>query len=175
MHQLRYVAAHGGDAQHALDRSGHEYLAMVEPLIGLAIAFLVGHLLWRALAGNRGRRAVRRRELIVQFAVALVTVFAAQELLEGQLAAGHASGLEGVFGSGGWLAVPLAILTACGLTMLVDVSERMPESGLLTARAVLVTGVPALRHVPIVAPRLRRLPPLASHLAGRAPPALLMH
>lgn len=176
VHQLRFLVAYGGDARHALDESGHSYLELVEPLVGLAIAFLVGHLLWRVLLGHTGSKAISRGRLGVFLAAALLVVFTGQELLEGQLAAGHADGLAGVFGAGGWLAVPLCVLAGCGLARLIDLAERIPASGVLVStRSTRPSLDPTQHGLLLVTATLPRRPLLASHLAGRAPPSALNH
>jgi hypothetical protein len=59
------------------------------------------------------------RRSVATLVLALVAAYCAQELLEGILASGHPAGLAGVFGDGGWtaipLALPLALLVALGL------------------------------------------------------------
>jgi hypothetical protein len=42
-------------------------------------------------------------------AACLVAIFAAQETLEGLFATGHPAGLAGIFGYGGWWAIPAAL------------------------------------------------------------------
>jgi len=66
-------------------------------------------------------RAERRsfKQLVLLAFVALVSVYVAQELLEGLVASGHPHGLAAAFGGGGWVAVllaaPVALLVALGL------------------------------------------------------------
>jgi hypothetical protein len=50
-------------------------------------------------------------------AATVVAIFVAQELLEGLLATGHPAGLTGIFGYGGWWAIPATV--AVGLVVAV--------------------------------------------------------
>src|SRR6185437_1979020 len=99
-----------------------------------------------------------------------LALYSCQELLEGMLSTGHPGGFEGVFGDGGWWAVPLAL--ACGTVV---------AAALRGARAAIRWA--ATRHHrprssygrPAPAPRPSRLAlprpvPLAGAAAGRAPP-----
>jgi hypothetical protein len=108
VHELRYRLAFGGHADHALEAHGHSYLSFVAPVVGLLVLVAAAHLL-RQVA--RGECAERHRSLTTLWLVAagaLTAAFTAQELLEGALAPGH-PGLDGVFGGGGWVALPLAL------------------------------------------------------------------
>src|SRR4051812_27634323 len=89
VHQLRYALAYSGDGAHALAAQGHRYLDVFGPLIvgGLAVAAMqLAHALTRA----RGvvDRAPRWRTLWLQASVAVLCVYAGQELVEGFLAQG---------------------------------------------------------------------------------------
>ena len=108
--------------------------------------------------------------LALLIGAALLALYSCQELLEGMLSSGHPGGFDGVFGDGGWWAVPLSL--ACGFVI---------AAALRGARAALRWA--AARHRrpqasygrPAPAPRPRRLAlprpvPLAGAAAGRAPP-----
>ena len=106
-HELRYLIAFGGDAPAGL---GHGYLAPAGLAVGALSAAALGQLLVR-IAGAPARpssRAVRARVLWPVASAALLGTYVGQELAEGLLAHGHPGGLDGVFGAGGWVAVPLA-------------------------------------------------------------------
>lgn len=169
VHQLRYLVAHCGDAGAALHATGHGYLSFAEPLLALLVALGVGQLLLRALGGAAARRPLRRSTLALAFAAALLVLYTGQELLEGQLAAGHASGLAGVLGGGGWVALALALAVGGVLSLAVHVAGRAAAA----LRIVVATSPRPPRPTVLVlapaAPRPRRAP-LARHLAGRAPP-----
>ena len=173
VHQLRYALAYGGDAGSALAGSGHGYLAFVEPLIGLALAFALAHAVWRIVGGGRAR-GISRRRLAALLALTLLLVYTGQELVEGELAAGHASGLTGVFGSGGWIAVPVALLMGGVLSVAVRLVDAAAEA-VADATNVSVPRPTPRRQISndataVVVPRPS---PLARHLAGRAPPYVL--
>lgn len=114
VHQLRYMLAYGHAADLELQRTGHAYVHSVVPwLVGL-IALAAGCFLW-AIGRAMARQTIAAR-FTVSFAAlwmvcsaALVAVFVGQELLEGFFAVGHPAGLAGVFGYGGWWAVPAAV------------------------------------------------------------------
>lgn len=173
VHQLRYLAAFPGDAERALHDSGHDYLLGVEPLIGLAMAFLFGHLLRRLLFARPGREPCSRAQASATFAAALILVFTAQELSEGWLAAGHPPGLGGVFGAGGWLALPLSVVAAGVLVLFIRAEDAAADTDVVDVRLCIpsVAARPAaLAPSGSAAPRARRLP---RHLAGRGPPPVL--
>ncbi|HEY0278327.1 MAG TPA: hypothetical protein VGC32_08665 [Solirubrobacterales bacterium] len=113
-------------------------------------------------------RGLLRLALLI--AASLLVLYSCQELLEGMLSSGHPEGFDGVFGDGGWWAVPLSLL--CGLAI---------AAALRGARAAIRWVVsrrrrPRASHErPAAAPRPRRLAlprlvPLAGAAAGRAPP-----
>ena len=119
VHELRYRLAYGSRADSALAAQGHGYLDSLAPwlvlLLGLALgAFLVR--VSRALAG-RADTAPRRSfaALWLLSTASLVAIYAAQELLEGVFAAGHPSGLTGLFGNGGWWSLAAAVVVGAGL------------------------------------------------------------
>jgi hypothetical protein len=90
-------------------------------------------------------------------------------LLEGVLASGHPAGLGGVFGSGGFWAVPAAGLCAGAIAVLLcgaAVIERVAAT-LAAPRGVAQVAAQVLGPFLVVPPRWA---PLASCRAGRAPP-----
>ena len=109
------------------------------------------------------------------YAAAILTVFISQELLEGAFAAGHAAGLAGVFGGGGWLAVPLALL-AGALAALIDrgvfAAEELMAAVALRQRVRPERAAAAAPHAagPDLVPLASA--PLAFGIARRPPPAL---
>lgn len=172
VHELRYLDAPAPGGAHA----GHAYLPLLHLLIALALAGVcvqLGALALRARATGRLERSG------IGFscgwgvaALAVLAVYAGQELLEGALAEGRVAGLAAVFGGGGWVAAPLALL-AGGFVAL---SMRGARSLLVAATRRAPGSDAARRHVR----RGGRLPrasrraccELAEHLAGRAPPLL---
>src|SRR5215218_1108683 len=111
VHELRYLAAYGGDAARALDHQGHAYLALATPLVGGLLAVVLARVLVGVAVGRACDGAlVRLGRTWAVAAACLVAVYTTQELVEGVLAPGHPAGVGGVFGHGGWLAMPLAVL-----------------------------------------------------------------
>jgi hypothetical protein len=117
VHQLRYVLAYGDRAGAMLARTGHSYLHSLVPWVVLALALAAGGLLrslGRALSGQTtfSRYTVSFAGLWLLCTLALVATFAGQELLEGLAATGHTAGWSGIFGFGGWWAIPAAACVA---------------------------------------------------------------
>src|ERR1700749_312732 len=123
VHQLRYWLAFGSNAGIELQRQGHSYLHSIAPWIGVALAWAVGAFL-SALG-----RAMHRQTSVPRYglslvalwaicAVSLVAIYSGQELLEGLLATGHPAGLVGIFGYGGWWAIPAAVCVGLVLAAL---------------------------------------------------------
>jgi hypothetical protein len=114
VHQLRYLLAYGGAAGAELQRTGHSYLHSVVPWLVMLIALTAGCFLrsvGRAFSGETSRAGftLSFAGLWLACAASLVAIFAGQEILEGLFATGHPAGLAGIFGYGGWWAVPVAI------------------------------------------------------------------
>jgi hypothetical protein len=163
VHQLRLLAAPSSD--------GHAPLvALAVPaavlLAGAAIALAV------ELARVRGGRAAAPSRLSLRRAwvvatLALVALFVAQELLEGALLHGHASGLYGVFGLGGWTALPLAVAVGGVVALtLVGVRHALRRAAAPPRRAYRPRAVAAIRSEAAWRPA----GVLARKLASRAPP-----
>jgi len=173
LHELRYLLGWGADAHGALASQGHGYLSLVTPLLMLLLTIGVGVFLARLAAGGQPLpdRRLELRRLWLLAAVALLVIYGSQELIEGALAPGHPSGLEGVFGAGGWTALPLASLFGAIVALLLCGAERALARA--AARAASSWGVPVSAPAPAAAIELSVLRPgLARHLAGRAPPLL---
>ncbi len=178
VHQLRYWLAFGSQAGYELARQGHSYLHSVVPWIVLMIAVAVGaflRALGRAFGGHRSlpRYTLSFAALWLVCSACLVAIYATQEFLEGLFLTGHPGGLVGIFGFGGWWAIPAAV--AVGLVLaaafqgarwiLREVSDRYRR------RRAAVRTRPLSRP----APRglaLPRLAPLANGWSGRGPPVL---
>ena len=178
VHQLRYLLAYGGHSGAQLIHQGHGYLLQALPILcGFAIALIAAGLVraWGTASADGGPLAARFQTRAALYAAAIFTVFASQELIEGAFAAGHAAGLSGVFGSGGWLAVPLAMLAGAVAAFIdrgVFAAERFVAAVAGRLRDPLQRPVraPALRPAPDLVPLAST--PLAFGLARRPPPAL---
>jgi hypothetical protein len=174
VHQLRYELGFGSGSASALAAQGHGYLDSLAPWIAVLLALGFGSFLARLARAASGRAEVAPgRSLTSLAAVAwalLFLAYAVQEWLEGVFAAGHPAGLPGIFGHGGWWAIPLSALAA----LLVAAALRLAEV------AVEVVSRLAARRVPAGPPLLLRplsvtavaCSPLACRLAGRAPPEM---
>jgi hypothetical protein len=179
VHQLRFLLAFGGGSGAELEKEGHQYLSALAAPIAMSVAIVVGLFFarlasaWRDGAGEEGapRRGFLRLALLI--GAALLALYSCQELLEGMLSNGHPEGFNGVFGDGGWWAVPLSL--ACGTVV---------AAALRGARAAIRWAAgrhrrPKVLHgPPTPTPRPRRLAlprpvPLAGAAAGRAPPLAL--
>ncbi len=177
VHQLRYKLAFGGGSSHMLAAQGHAYLAGLAPwivlLAGLSVGASLGRLAhrWaRGAAEGTSRRAAGLGVWLLA-AFALVAIYTGQELLEGLLATGHPGGLAGVFGDGGWWAMPVALVVGGALALALrgaQALERALAGVRLTAPARVRAAAEIVRRG--VAPSLLACAPLARLAAGRAPP-----
>ncbi len=176
VHQLRYVLAFGSHAGVVLERQGHAYLQSLVPWIVLLLAAGVGAFMWalgRALAGHRSlpRYTLSLAALWGLCAAALTALYVTQELLEGLLATGHPAGLVGVFGYGGWWAIPAALCIGLVLATLLHGARWVLDEVARRSRpqpAGATTRAPSLRSPRDVL--LPRLSPLAAGASGRGPP-----
>jgi hypothetical protein len=171
VHELRYVLAFGDGAGGRLAAEGHAYLSWLSPLVGGLVALAAAGFV-HAVAGGRGalRAPVRLGRLWLACAAALALTYVAQESLEGLVAAGHPSGVTGVLGHGGWIALalaagfaaPVALLVRGGAAAIGAVARRTAAPRIARSLAPVLVS-PALVPVP-------RLGVLAVGGAGRAPP-----
>ncbi len=177
VHQLRYMLAFGGHAGVELSRQGHAYLHSLVPWIVLLLGVGVGAFLWalgRALGGQRtrSRYTLSLAGLWVLCAGCLIAIYVAQEFLEGLFATGHPVGLAGIFGYGGWWAVPVAVCVGLVLAtifhgarwVLEEVAQRRRER--TTVALAPTFRAPRWRDV-----TLPRIAPLADGWSGRGPPS----
>lgn len=177
LHWLRYLFAYGGSAGAELHRQGHGYLVDLLPsLIALALAMTGAAALIRIVRPFAAERSVRPLVMASAYAVALFATFSVQELSEGFLAHGHASGLDALLADGGWVSAPLSL----ALGALIVLCDRLLERGEVVL-AVRLSHMPCVARrrssstappvSPSIAPRASR--PLAFGLARRPPPAPL--
>jgi hypothetical protein len=177
VHQLRYWLAFGSTAGVELQRQGHSYLHSVAPWIVVALAWGVGAFLSALGLAMRGQTSVPRYGLSlvalwVICAVSLVVIYTGQELLEGLLATGHPAGLVGVFGYGGWWAIPAAVCVGLVLAALLHGARWvLHEVATRHARSARAPSSPAQARLRPADISLPRLAPLALGWCGRGPPA----
>jgi hypothetical protein len=175
VHQLRYLLTFGGHAGAELAREGHAYLHTLVPWIVALIGVGVGGFLWslgRAFAGQRSvrRYTVSAAGLWAICAACLLAIYVTQEFLEGLLAVGHPHGLAGIFGNGGWWAVPAAACVGLVLaTVLHGARWVVREVVRRRTRPRPTLRRPTERRRPY-AIALVPLAPLADGWSGRGPP-----
>lgn len=171
-HELQSLITYSGDVHQALDHQGHPYLAVVTPVVGAALAVgLTSLFVLLARAWSSKRSVLSRRRVWLAASVALLTIYVAQEALEGWLAAGHTAGVAGVLGKGGLVALVLAggvaglVTFALGAASLAValVPPVLPLRPRLLVPLTLEPGAPAA-----IAPRTRGL---ARPQSSRAPPS----
>jgi len=173
VHQARYTLAYGSRANAELAAQGHSYVNSVIPWAILALG-LGGTAFLRRLAhasrtGDPGRPArISAAALWLLTTVGLIAIYAVQETLEGMMVSGHPGGLAGVFGHGGWWAVPVAALVAIGVVALLGVGRAVIR--LAAQRAPVGAPAELLQLLFPAAPMLPAPAPLARAAAGRAPP-----
>jgi len=173
VHQLRYWLTYGSQASNQLTDQGHAYLGPAVPWLIMGAAAGLGLFVARtARSARSGGLPTRLLPLWGVTGVALLAIYSLQEFLEGLFAAGHPGGLTGIYGHGGWWAVPAAAAVALAIALLLRVTET------LVRRAVADAATPQMRRAStrpafpasLRAPRRR---PLAAAAAGRAPPRAL--
>jgi hypothetical protein len=170
VHELRYVIAYGGGADHALAAQGHGYLDAAGAVVALALVAALA-VLFAGLV--RGRAAATRWSARWPvMSAALLAIYVAQEVAEGMVASGHPARIEGVFGHGGFVAVPLALALGAAVAALLRGADAVLERFAIPRRAPLRRAPRAeLPRAPLaVLPRPAAA--LAGPGAGRAPPFL---
>jgi hypothetical protein len=177
VHQFRYMLAFGSDAGVELARQGHSYLHSVVPWIVLLIGLAMGGFLWALGSALRGQRSVPRYTLSlaalwVLCSACLIGIYVTQESLEGLFATGHPGGVAGIFGYGGWWAVPVSMCVGLVLaTIFHGARWVLDEIGLRTIGAPVARArraATSARHPDALLPRLS---PLAEGWSGRGPPS----
>ena len=177
VHQLRYWLAFGSSAGVELQRQGHSYLHSVAPWIVVALAWAAGAFLsalGRAMNGHTSapRYGLSLVALWLICAASLVAIYSGQEFLEGLLATGHPGGLVGIFGYGGWWAIPAAVCVGLVLaTLLHGARWVLREVATRHARPARPPSSPSVARSRPGGISLPRLAPLALGWCGRGPPA----
>jgi hypothetical protein len=175
VHQLRYMLAFGENAGHELAEEGHGYLEGAAPIAGMLLALTLASMLREVAAGRGGERPARRSTLWALCAGALLLIYVTQESLEGLLASGHPAGVEGIFGDGGWLAVPLSAGFGAALAVYAHVRSVVGASVRFLGVVRPPVGRQVLATLPSAAEVREHRAAVPSMLAGRGPPALLCH
>jgi hypothetical protein len=176
VHQLRYLLAFGTGASAELQRQGHSYLHSVVPWLVLAIGLSAGAFLsslGRALSGQTTvpRYGLSLIGLWLTCCACLLAIYTCQEFLEGLFATGHPSGVAGVFGYGGWWAIPAALCVGLVLAALLHGARWILHE--VAARHARRLPLASARSARPARPRdalLLRRAPLALGWCGRGPP-----
>jgi hypothetical protein len=175
VHQLRFQLAFGGRAGLELAREGHSYLHSATPWIVVLISIAGGAFLLslgRAMSGQRSvpRYSISFVALWIISSACLVAIYAAQELLEGFFAAGHPAGILGVFGYGGWWAIPASVCVGLVVAAICHGARWvLDEVVRLRSPAAAIAAAPFLPRLPGAA-LLPRTSPMALGCSGRGPP-----
>jgi hypothetical protein len=175
VHQARYTLAYGVRANAELAAQGHSYLHSVVPwtilALGIGASLFVRRLARAARTGTSGaftRLSATALWLVTTFG--LIGIYAVQETLEALSASGHPAGWSGVFGHGGWYAVPAAAVVALGVVAVLRVGRAVlrlasrfaPRTGRLsTLRLRVPTSVALVAATPLALAAAGRAPPLA--------------
>ncbi len=179
VHQLRYLLAFGGDAGAELQRTGHSYLHSLVPWIVLLVALALGvflRSLGRAFTGHSSvpRYSVSLLGMWFACSVCLIAIFVCQELLEEAFAPGHPAGFPGIFGFGGWWAIPASV--GVGLVLAAWYHGTRWVLQQIVERHARTQGRPTgAGPAPARPPRLvvARLAPLVGGWSDRGPPRRL--
>jgi hypothetical protein len=173
VHQLRYELTYGSRTGAELAAQGHGYQNSLAPWVVLLLAVGLGSLLVRVARAAAAQQDVWRRRSFARLAVLssalLLATYSLQEWLEGVFASGHPGGLEGIFGHGGWWAVPLALAAGLALAALLALASAAVDAITeLAQRRVLVA--PWEPQPCFSIPAGSRVSALGRGLGGRAPP-----
>jgi hypothetical protein len=173
VHQTRYTLAYGVRANSELAAQGHSYLHSLVPwtilALGVGASLFLRRLARTARTGQSS--AFTRLSAAALWSVTtlgLIAIYAVQETLEALSVSGHPGGASGVFGHGGWYAVPAAAVVAVGVVAVLRVGRAVLRFASRFAPRAARLPTPNLRvpfSVALVAPT-----PLALAAAGRAPP-----
>ncbi len=171
LHELRYLVGYPMSSEHALAAQGHGYLSILGPLLVVIVGLAAGQFVASVARGRgRGARGTGFARIWLRASAALLSIYVAQESLEGSLTAGHPDGLAGVFGAGGWSAFFLAV--AIGALVALALHEADGPI-VFSSRRALPAGRARLQ--PLKLPARADLPSagvLGRNLAGRAPPLI---
>ena len=174
VHQARYSLTYGARANAELTAQGHSYLHSLVPWTIFALGVGASMFLHRvARAARTGRTgAFTTASAFVLWSAttaALLAIYAVQEVLEELSISGHPDGMAGVFGDGGWWALPAAAVAALAVVALLRLGRVVLRLASKQGGRPLRAHGGQLRlpsSISLLAPA-----PLALARAGRAPPA----
>jgi hypothetical protein len=174
VHQLRYLLGYGGQSGEALSEQGHGYLATALPVVvGLSVLLLAASIAARALRPLRFGSVHALGEWLI-CSLALLAVFACQELAEGAISAHHPAGVSALVAGNGWLAVPLAATLGVSVVWCLRLLERADAA--IAQLVLLADRFPHRAPSVVAAPPLVVLRKLSTQALvfgfGRRPPPL---
>jgi hypothetical protein len=172
-HQGRYLVGYGERSEATLAQTGHGYLPLLVAVTTAALGMAAAGV---ALALLRARRGQGAEPALPAFAAlwplastAIALLYLVQEGLEVALTSGHAAGLAGIVGQGGWTAFAFAAaLGAVVAVLLRGTSTVVALAG--RSRRRLRSPRPVGRRWTSRPADGPRLGPVPLHLAGRGPP-----
>lgn len=174
VHELRYWLSYGSQTNPQLADQGHAYLNSVVPWIVMLLAgglsCFVARLARAWRAGPTESLARPFLKLWATTGTGLIGIYALQESFESVFAQGHPGGFAGVFGHGGWWAVPAAAAVSMLVVSLMRIGSALVRLAGRSGRAPRRRTMTTLLRRPAAVLLVARQP-LASAAAGRAPPA----
>jgi hypothetical protein len=163
VHELRFVAGYG--SADAVD--GHGYLAVVAPVVALALAAACGA--WLARLGRSTSPACPALTWLGA-STALAGTYVVQETIESLTSPGH----PGPFAHGGWIALPVSLVVGALVALMLRGARAADDVVAVAAQPwsplTAIHTAPAAIALPAVASAAPRRSVLARRLAGRAPP-----
>jgi hypothetical protein len=172
LHQLRFVLGYGGNASAVLALEGHSYLPFAEALVAVVLAAACIWFVASLALAHQGRPVASSGHpfgsLWAYASAALLAVYVLQEGFEGAFSPGHPAGLAGIFGNGGWTALPLAVAIGALIALLLEGARRVLVA--VSPRARLALPRPRKARwlqLPVGVPKLDVL---AHSLTARGPP-----
>jgi len=173
-HALAYRLAYPDEhtREFAYEHSGHAYLKLAPYVFALCLALVLAAVFARALRAAAGR--ARGRVLLWPFIVLPLLLFTVQEHAERFVSTGSfpvGAMLEKTCVVGLALQLPLGLMAYAVARALVRLSDELGQILAARPRVQFTRSAPLVRAAPTLV-ELPRIPVLALHRAGRAPPAL---
>jgi hypothetical protein len=175
VHQLSYLLDYGSGAGSELSAHGDRYVATAAVVAVALVAISLSSGLLRLVGAWRGRRepalaSVPLWLVWLGWTLALLAGLCALEGLEIALEPHHIGGVIGVFGNGGWWALPAAAFVAAVMTLFLRGGRALLA---IVARS---RGARCVRTAPVRHSGgpggVSRRRPMASCAAVRAPPVI---
>lgn len=173
VHQLRYLVALGPEsAEHAASH-GHAYLSISGPVLICAVALALLSWFFSLKPVTERTEAAPFGSTWIRMSLLLAAIFAFQEASEAVSSTHHPQMMDAIFGSGGWISIPLSFLVGAAISLALA-GARAARAAIARTLSVRVSRcgdqVVAAARPPWA--EFRKLPILATNLAGRAPPVV---